>query len=142
MGRSRINSVETGTRTFCEKEEENGYLCPKYVYEFGAEIPGEDDPGAFHSSDLWFFFESLAKCWRPFTGKHYDLARQMCNYWANFVKSGNPNGKDSTGQLMEEWDSFESFVSNIMCFYDTPEQKRKDVDEMQRFYIDYLKRGQ
>lgn len=142
VGRSRINSVETGTRTFCEKEEENGYLCPKYVYEFGAEIPGEDDPGAFHSSDLWFFFESLAKCWRPFTGKHYDLARQMCNYWANFVKSGNPNGKDSTGQLMEEWDSFESFVSNVMYFYDTPEQKRKDVDEMQRFYIDYLKRGQ
>ena len=58
------------------------------------------------------------------------------------MKSGNPNGADSTGEMMEKWDSFESFSSNIMCFYDIPEQKRKDVGEMQQFYIDYLKRGQ
>ena len=41
-------------------------------------MPGWDNPGTFHSSDLWFWFETLAKCWRPFTGRHYDLARQMC----------------------------------------------------------------
>ena len=33
-------------------------------------------------------------------GKHYDLARQMCNYWANFIKSGDPNGLDATGVEM------------------------------------------
>ena len=61
---------------------------PLYYYCFGADIPGWDNPGTFHSVDLWFFFETLAKCWRPFTGKHYDLARQMCDYWCNFIKSG------------------------------------------------------
>lgn len=67
------------------------------------EIPGWDNPGTFHSSDLWFWFETLAKCWRPFTGKHYDLARLMCNYMANFIRSGDPNGCDADGSPMPEW---------------------------------------
>ncbi len=58
-----------------------------YYYTFDADIPGWDEPGNFHSVDLWFFFETLAKCWRPFKGKHYDLARCMANYWTNFVKT-------------------------------------------------------
>ncbi len=74
-----------------------------YYYRFDGEIPGWDHPGTFHSVDLWFFFETLAKCWRPFVGKHYDLARQMCNYWANFIKTGDPNGPDADGTPMPEW---------------------------------------
>lgn len=74
-----------------------------YYYRFDSDIPGWDTPGTFHSVDLWFFFETLAKCWRPFVGRHYDLARQMCNYWANFIKSGNPNGEDADGSSMPEW---------------------------------------
>ncbi|HKM35877.1 MAG TPA: carboxylesterase family protein [Lachnospiraceae bacterium] len=74
-----------------------------FYYRFDAEIPGWDNPGTFHSVELWFFFETLAKCWRPFNGKHYDLARQMCNYWSNFVKAGDPNGLDADGSPMPEW---------------------------------------
>ena len=36
-----------------------------YYYNFGPTIPG-DDAGAFHSSELWFTFETLMKCWRPY----------------------------------------------------------------------------
>ena len=75
---------------------------PVYMYRFNPSIPG-DDAGAFHSSDLWFVFETLANCWRPFQGKHYDLARKMCNYWANFARSGDPNGPDNDGIMMPEW---------------------------------------
>lgn len=45
-----------------------------YIYEFDADIPG-DDAGSFHGCELWFAYDSLARSWRPFTGKHYDLAR-------------------------------------------------------------------
>jgi len=79
----------------------NGY-APMYLYRFDPEIPG-DQAGSFHSSDLWFVFETLAKCWRPFTGKHYDLARKMCNYWTNFAKTGDPNGPDQDGTPMPLW---------------------------------------
>ena len=74
-----------------------------YYYCFDPDIPGWDNPGTFHSSDLWFFFETLAKCWRPFSGRHYDLARQICDYFCNFIRSGDPNGKDLNGEKLPEW---------------------------------------
>ena len=92
-----------------------------YFYRFDPEIPGWDDPGAFHSSDLWFAFETLAKCWRPFTGKHYDLARQMCNYWTNFARSGDPNGPDADGSPMEPWEPYTEDNKKVMFFGDKPE---------------------
>ena len=77
---------------------------PGYVYVFNPDIPGWDNPGTFHSSDLWFWFETLAKCWRPFKGRHYDLARQMCDYFCNFIRTGNPNGKDLNGEALPAWE--------------------------------------
>ena len=75
-----------------------------YAYVFKPDIPGWDHPGTFHSSDLWFWFETLAKCWRPFVGRHYDLARQMCDYFCNFVRSGDPNGTDLGGAALPRWE--------------------------------------
>ncbi|MBP0986589.1 MAG: carboxylesterase family protein, partial [Oscillospiraceae bacterium] len=76
-----------------------------WMYVFDASMPGWDRPGSFHSSELWFVFETLAKCWRPFKGKHYDLARIVCNYWTNFARTGDPNGLDADGTPMPEWKS-------------------------------------
>ena len=83
--------------------QEKGIDAPLYYYRLDTDIPGDDHPGNFHSVDLWFFLETLAKCSRPFVGRHYDLARHMCNYWCNFVKTGDPNGVDSDGTPMPEW---------------------------------------
>lgn len=87
-----------------------------YYYRFHPDIPGWDNPGSFHSVELWFFFETLAKCWRPFVGRHYDLARQMCNYWTNFMKTGNPNGKDCDGTEMPLWKPYKDNERNEMVF--------------------------
>jgi len=91
---------------------------PVFVYEFGADIPGWDNPGAFHSVDLWFFFETLAKCWRPFIGRHYDLARQMCDYLVNFIKTGNPNGEGTAGGQLPFWPVYDPDEPVVMSFYD------------------------
>ena len=87
-----------------------------YCYRFDADIPGWDHPGTFHSVDLWFFFETLAKCWRPFVGRHYDLARQMCNYWANFIRCGDPNGDDADGAPMPAWRPYSEGDPCVMAF--------------------------
>ncbi len=63
-----------------------------YYYCFNPDIPGKDNPGVFHSVDLWFWFETIGKCRRPYVGRHFDLARQMCDMFACFVKNGDPNG--------------------------------------------------
>ena len=39
-------------------------------------------------------------------GRHYDLSRQMCNYWANFIKNGDPNGVDADGTQMPVWEPY------------------------------------
>jgi para-nitrobenzyl esterase len=87
-----------------------------YVYCFDPDIPGCDDPGTFHSSDLWFWFETLAKCWRPFVGRHYDLARQMCDYFCNFIKTSNPNGKDLNGETLPKWGAWTEETPCTMTF--------------------------
>ena len=92
----------------------NGQDC--YYYCLSADIPGWDKPGNFHSVDLWFFFETLAKCWRPFTGQYYDLARQMCNYYCNFIKNGDPNGKDADGTEMPYWSPYNKETPCSMLF--------------------------
>lgn len=99
---ARVSGLECSAKAlFSYGKKEHGQQY--YYYRFEPDIPGYDDPGTFHSSDLWFFFETLAKCWRPFVGRHYDLARKMCNYWVNFIKTGDPNGPDADGSPMPEW---------------------------------------
>ena len=106
-----VSSIEAAVKNVCLQAEANG--SPKsYYYRFAPDIPGWDNPGTFHSVDLWFFFETLAKCWRPFVGRHYDLARQMANYWANFIKTGDPNGEDADGSQLPEW---RPYTKNDLC---------------------------
>ena len=61
-----------------------------YVWHFERMLPG-DNNGAWHSSDLWYWFGTLRNCWRPMTEKDYTLSDEMSSYLCNFVKSGNPN---------------------------------------------------
>ena len=65
---------------------------PAYAYMFARQLPGKDG-GAFHSSDLWYIFHSFRHSWRPFTTGDKALSFQMVDYWTNFAKYGNPNGK-------------------------------------------------
>lgn len=105
-GFGTVNGIEYTVKTLLSRREAEGKGPAGYYYRFEPDMPGQDHPGTFHSSDLWFFFETLAKCWRPFTGRHYDLARQMCGYWCNFIKTGDPNGPDADGTLLPRWETY------------------------------------
>jgi len=112
----KISPVEWAVKKMAVDRKENGVDMPVYYYCFNPDIPGDDNPGTFHSVELWFFFETLAKCWRPFVGRHYDLARQMCNYWSNFVKTGDPNGCDADKTKMPEWKPYTKDCTCSMIF--------------------------
>lgn len=123
----RVVGLECTIKGVFGKRNKDGSGQNYYYYKFAPEIPGWDNPGCFHSVDLWFFFETLAKCWRPFTGKHYDLARQMCNYWANFIKNGDPNGTDADGTPMPQWNPYTYDQPTEMVF--TTNGATADVEE-------------
>lgn len=104
---ARTSGIEQSVKALFAARRKAGNEKNGYYYRFEPDIPGWDEPGTFHSVDLWFFFETLAKCWRPFVGRHYDLARQMANYLANFIKTGDPNGSDADGTPMPAWEPFD-----------------------------------
>ncbi|WNS46046.1 carboxylesterase family protein [Paenibacillus sp. MMS20-IR301] len=135
--RASVSGIEYAIRIAAHAKAVNECGAPMYYYNFDAEIPGWDNPGTFHSVDLWFFFETLAKCWRPFTGKHYDLARQMCNYWAGFIRSGDPNGQDSTGEELPRWEPYTAEAPYGMLFADRAGFSRQPPGEMMKFLVDH-----
>ncbi|MCD8368442.1 MAG: carboxylesterase family protein, partial [Clostridiales bacterium] len=62
------------------------------------QLPG-DDCGAWHSSDLWYWFGTLDHCWRPMTDHDWALTGEMTDYLTNFAKTGDPNGAGLTQWL-------------------------------------------
>ena len=72
---------------WCELQQ-----TPAYSWYFERMLPG-DNHGAWHSSDLWYWFGTLDNCWRPFNDKDYELANIMTDYLTNFAKTANPNGE-------------------------------------------------
>lgn len=63
---------------------------PSYTWFFDRNLPG-DNNGAWHSSDLWYWFGTLPNCWRPMKKKDYWLSEQMTDYLCNFCRTGDPN---------------------------------------------------
>lgn len=134
--KATINHVEYSIRLLARAWTHSDGKPPLYYWLFDPEIPGWDNPGSFHSSDLWFFWETLAKCWRPFVGKHYDLARMMCNYWANFIRSADPNGKDADGKEMPRWEPFTEDSPWRIFFGDGVQPQLAAPDELMRFLLE------
>ncbi len=69
---------------------------PVYLYNFNRQIPGdtpETQNGAFHTGEVPYAYDNLAKVRRPYQAIDRQLASYMSNYWVNFAKTGNPNGK-------------------------------------------------
>jgi para-nitrobenzyl esterase len=66
-----------------------------WTYYWDHTLPGPDAEryGAFHTSEVPYVFDSLAKSDRPFTETDRKIADMMSTYWANFAATGDPNGK-------------------------------------------------
>jgi len=135
LHKAQTQHLEYSVRRLAQAKARTGDTHPMYYWVFNPEIPGWDHPGAFHSSDLWFFFETLSKCWRPFKGKHYDLARQMCNYWANFIRCGDPNGPDADGEEMPLWKPYTEAEPCRMWFDDTVHAEEKGPGPLMSFLL-------
>lgn len=77
---------------------EEVYRKPAYLYHFVHDLPGKDEKafsGAFHSSELWYMFGTLDRCWRPMTDLDRKLSEEMLACWTNFMKTGNPSSEET-----------------------------------------------
>jgi len=66
-----------------------------YTYFWDHTLPGPDADrfGAFHSSEVPYVMNTLDRSDRPFTAEDRKIADLLSSYWANFIATGDPNGK-------------------------------------------------
>ncbi|MFI5153060.1 MAG: carboxylesterase/lipase family protein [Chitinophagales bacterium] len=68
-----------------------------YLYRFARKVPGTGiyaKYGAFHTGEVPYAYDNLKFVNRPWQESDHQLAETMSSYWANFIKTGIPNGKN------------------------------------------------
>ena len=83
-----------------------------YVYYFRKKVPGKGEYakyGAFHTGEVPYVLNNLSFSDRPWTDADRKLADELSSYWANFVKTGNPNGKG-----LPDWPAFNSTSKKVL----------------------------
>ena len=86
-----------------------GRRQPGYTWYFDRMLPG-DSNGAWHSSDLWYWFGTLPNCWRPMEEKDYRLSEEMVRYLCGFATNGDPNGEG-----LPTWEPSVSGGKQVLC---------------------------
>jgi carboxylesterase 2 len=88
---SRVSTWDWATAWYAGGAKSN-----VYVYYFTHAPPNQTE-GAYHGSELWYAFGNIPTFYNvTWTEQDYALQAQMSEYWANFIKTGNPNGDGLT----------------------------------------------
>lgn len=88
-----------------------------FTYFWTHPMPGPDVAkyGAFHTSEVPYAMNTLSMSDRPFSPGDYKIENILSSYWANFIKTGNPNGpglpywpsaSERPAMMMEVGDNF------------------------------------
>ena len=113
------HAVSLATPLSWAKADDQHGRKPVFAYFFNRRMPG-DEAGAFHSSELWYVFGTLQRCWRSleegFTAGDYALSDRMLDYWTNFSRTGDP----SRGiRPVPVWKPYTSETKVLMVFNET-----------------------
>jgi para-nitrobenzyl esterase len=113
---------------------------PAYVYLFSYVSPSMQQwmrYGAAHGSEISYVFNNL-RGWNGATvaSKDQEVARMMNTYWADFAKTGDPNGNG-----LPKWPRYDSNKDEILEFQPDgsaigePDPKKARLDVMEQFHL-------
>lgn len=109
--RFRTDDLRAAALAWCEFLVEHREKAP-YLYYFD-HVPKDNPPGvgAYHGLDEIYAVDSLHRSLRRYAGEDYDIAARMADYFTNFLKTGDPNGK-----WLPAWESYRRGAYNAMTF--------------------------
>ncbi|UFH55791.1 carboxylesterase/lipase family protein [Spirosoma sp. KNUC1025] len=115
---------------------------PVYVYRFTRKVPAMGEYahyGAFHTGEVAYAYDNLKFIdhkLRPLEPTDTELARTMSAYFANFIKTGNPNGKG-----LSQWPAYSVKDKQIMVLGDkTAAQPLPDGPALDLMFLSMSKR--
>lgn len=111
-GYNEDESMEFGVQNFAWAARQSKKTPHTYLYYFKRKIPehgGKNEYGAFHTGEVMYAYDNLKFLNRPLVNEDHLLAKLMSTYWANFAKTGNPNG---AGLL--KWPAFKTDNAQTM----------------------------
>ena len=121
---------------------EGGSEKDVYIWFFTHVIPGPqaDKLGCFHTADIPYFMNIFsAEREGYWTQADYDVGAMMAGYLVNFVKTGDPNGKDINGEDLTAWQPCEQ--ADNYLFVAEESEMRSLTDAQTQFWTDYYKEG-
>ena len=123
--------MRAGIIAWCENQAEfTERKSPLYEY-FVTLIPPLCD-SAHHSCEHQYVFQTIGKSKRPYTGKDWDASNMFADYWANFIKYGDPNGEGLT-----EWEPYTKEAPEAMFLDYEPHMAKIPETDLVRFAVDF-----
>lgn len=112
----RVEMMIEPARFVAQRVTACGRRAYEYRFSYVATPLRGKFPGAFHSSEIPYVFDTLRESsWgnmgEGLTPEDLQLAAQMNSYWANFAKTGDPNGPG-----LPHWPRFVPSSDQLMNF--------------------------
>ncbi|KAJ9310748.1 hypothetical protein DTO271D3_9002 [Paecilomyces variotii] len=113
---------------------------PIYTYYWDHAPPGQDE-GAFHQSEIMYALNALyanADTY-PFTAEDYYISDVMSGYWANFIRTGEPNtGGAFVGANLTRWYPNDAATKYVMHLGNGWGNHSISQPESVQFFEDYF----
>ncbi|NLM62591.1 MAG: carboxylesterase family protein, partial [Clostridiales bacterium] len=105
---------------------------PAYLFCFRRRLPG-DNAGAPHGAELPYVFQTLQNGWRPYSGADYELSDILADYWANFARTGDPNGPG-----IPEWKPYTKDDKRVLMIDTPPYMCERPLPKIQQYKLNYF----
>ncbi len=125
--------IAFGTWKWIEMQKQTGGK-PVYRYRFDNALPqpaGTSSHGAYHSAEIEFVFDNLANKELPFGADDRAVAVLMSSYWANFAKTGDPNGNG-----LPPWPPYEEATGYQVMHIDATSKASPDDHRARYEFLD------
>jgi carboxylesterase type B len=101
----------------------SSYQVPSYLFSYNHLIPiSPPCRGVAHAAELPMLFPTLLHAFFPnynFTAEEQQLSTNMMLYWANFIRTSNPNFEGS----LANWDAYSVIADNEFVLNIQPQMR-------------------